>query len=275
MNLKVILLLAISLLISGCIDNQENSLKLTTSRQYIPDSFTEISNKLAMYGSSCSSMTKIQCDNLRNSYIGKYVKWRGTTIDVKDDSVYVSVIYQGKTVWNTINEVPHEVVLHDVKNKTQLMNLNKNQAIEFSGQIKNVLDNVYNNEVFITEFEVLGQTNLYNVEITETILQPISTQVPIVPENIKYSNKISYHIDTKPSGNSILYINGIESQKRGELPPGSYIVKIVLANNKVYAYQWNLEKHGDREEAFEWILPEDSPIFQYSCENNSGIVCIP
>src|SRR5665811_2111566 len=87
MKLKLILLLliVISSLIIGCVEIP----KSTTSKNIIPETISEISQKILV-----DCVTTIQCDNWIETHVnGKYVRWNGTVSDAKDNVLVVSVVH--------------------------------------------------------------------------------------------------------------------------------------------------------------------------------------
>lgn len=250
MKAKIVLILVISSLIIGCIDSP----KSISSNNEISETITSISDKLL--GSSCSSpngydapqMTTEQCDYwVENSINDKYVRWSGTVSNVKDGIVYVSVNYK---MPNGLNRDRSTIVaLYDIS-KTEVLNINNKDNIQFSGKI-NIEKGIYNSystswEIMINGGMPLGKgLELYNSKIikqdnTESSIKS-NVQSGISPFNADELPKsktfdVSYvkindsyiqinvkNIGTESLSNFNFNIGSQRSPVLGNLNPGDYL----------------------------------------------------
>lgn len=87
MKAKIVLLIVISSLIIGCVENQTFLPNQTvSSKNIIPGTLSDINNRISNCG------TTIQCDNLIENHInGNYVRWDGSVSDARDNILVVSV----------------------------------------------------------------------------------------------------------------------------------------------------------------------------------------
>lgn len=130
MKLKLILLLliVISSLIIGCVEIP----KSTTSKNIIPETISEISQKILV---DCG--TTIQCDNWIETHVnGKYVRWNGTVSDAKDNVLVVSVVHHNLIRDGRQDYMPPSVpvYLYDLS-KNELLKFKNGDKVQFIGKI--------------------------------------------------------------------------------------------------------------------------------------------
>lgn len=246
MKAKIVLILVISSLIIGCVDTP----KSISSNNEISETVSSITDKLIGDCGSRNTLTTEQCDYwVENNINNKYVSWSGIVSDVRDGVVYVNVDYKfpsgsnGRV--NTYADASAIIALHDI-NKDKLININKNNNIQFTGKINikkdyYMLPGYYNSWIAMTSIGgIMGHVDLYDSKIikpdnTESSIKSnvqsgissvTPTVIPIRPPQIG----IRYHIDTSPPGNGVVYINNKISPTTGTLPPGSYNIKLVVGS---------------------------------------------
>lgn len=237
MKSKIILiLLVISSLIIGCVDAP----KSISSNIEISETLSEIADKVM---GDCVSgiggtLTTEQCDYwVENNINNKYVNWSGTVSDVRDNIVFVFVDYKnpsGIVGTRTYSDISATVELHDIK-KDELININKNNKIQFVGKINiKRFENMFGTGMYSLSYIKLYDVKIIKPDNTESSIKSIRsgissvtpTVIPIIPPQIG----IAYHIDTLPPGKGVVYINNKISPTTGTLPPGSYNIKLVVGS---------------------------------------------
>ncbi|MGB8218551.1 MAG: hypothetical protein WCE94_14735 [Candidatus Methanoperedens sp.] len=128
-NLISITLLVFILFFSGCIENKpisktEINTPTPIPKQYIDKDFSEFYNSM-----TSDKLTLLQKQDLFNSYIGKYVKWRGEVIDVSQNSIQLRGNIGSIFSSNDIDLFVAE------DQKSELVSLNKGTIITFEGMI--------------------------------------------------------------------------------------------------------------------------------------------
>jgi hypothetical protein len=243
MKTKIILLLVISSLITGCVGNSIEK-QNTSSKNIISESYQGITNK---FENECgTTLTTAQCDDWVENHInGNYVRWKGVIVDVRNDVVYVA---------ETSATDYSNVALYDVS-KEELMKLNPKENIVFTGKINLKKDPTFGYKgTWDDSINLRGTINLYDATIIGNmttgksqsnaayvtsdgaIIRAILTPTPIsTPASITKSSGIQYYIDTSPPGGGIVYINDKISPTTGTLSPGSYTFSLEIGG-QVYAF---------------------------------------
>lgn len=224
MKSKIILILVISSLIIGCVDapKSENIIQKQFISEDFGSQFKDFGSqfKLDQTLQDCSrSKTTIQCDEFVNNNInGKYVRWSGKILDVKENEIIVS----GYSIQISIPET----------RKEELSKYNKGDTVTYTAKI-------YVKKNMVLGYSLYpGAYSLENIEIEQPtqssiksnvqsgIVPTVTDVVPIIPPQIG----IAYHIDTLPPGKGVVYINNKISPTTGTLPPGSYNIKLVVGS---------------------------------------------
>lgn len=129
-NLISIALLVLILFFSGCIENKPTSKTEinTPAPTPLPKQYIDMDFKQFVETMESDKVTILQKQNLYDSSIGKYVRWRGEVEEVTQNSIYLKYIdkffYGG------------DVLLFVTGDKiTELASLNKGDKITFEGMI--------------------------------------------------------------------------------------------------------------------------------------------
>lgn len=169
MKIKIILLLVISSLIMGCVDNSIVQNKTSTSKNIIPETLSDINIKIL---SDCG--TTIQCDDWVENHInGNYVRWDGTVIDASNDMLSVSVNYDFPSGSNggkkTFVKNQATINLHGLS-KEELLKFKKGDNTRFTGKI-NIKKGSPPYDSYYTEWLYLigSYIDLYDVNIEPSL----------------------------------------------------------------------------------------------------------
>lgn len=170
MKTKIIILLVISSLIIGCVENQSPFSKTTGTKNIINFTAIDITKKLII---ECgSTLTTNQCDDwVENQLNNKYVNWSGTVSDVKGDLVYVQYQPKDLIIDKTRYGSSLDIVLHDI-DKNKLMQLQRGQSIRYIGMIKpEKIEGLFNGDKSYKNWwkdkTESGELNLYDSEIID------------------------------------------------------------------------------------------------------------
>lgn len=260
MKVKIILILIISLLTIGCVDNSNimdnfqnpfNDINLKASKssgsnitvQQLEENLKLLNNKCdsSMTSDACSSFILNNKRTYESKVDGYYLIGESTIEDIKNGKIYLSIPFQFSP---KISANKMEIELNEVS--SNLLNLNKNDGIFFRGKIELEKNNCNYLSSGLSPCSSLLQFNkvsLYDGEITIlykvsdcittdgsticTITQAPSSitsvsETPLPPQKqMNYTEHIvDYNIDTIPPGKGILYINNVQSPNQGELTSG-------------------------------------------------------
>ncbi|MBU3967785.1 MAG: hypothetical protein KKG76_10510 [Euryarchaeota archaeon] len=260
MKLKIVLILIISLLTIGCVDNSnimdnfqnpfnDNDLKASKSSgsnitvQQLEENLKLLNNKcdLSMTSDACSFFVINNKKTYESKVDGYYLTGESTIEDIKNGKIYLSIPFQFSP---KISANKMEIELNDVT--YNLLELNKNDGILFRGKIELEKNNcnylssglspcsslLQFNKISLYDGEI---TILYKVsdcittdgstictisEPTSSIASPSKTPLPTQKQMIYTEHIVDYYIDTIPPGKGILYINNVQSPNKGELTSG-------------------------------------------------------